>query len=200
MAKAAYEFLSQVAPKERQRRGGGSEGQPPCPAEPPPGPWQGPTPGPVIYAASRLTLGQRLFPFGVGSLMRRALSLPAWSLGRSASWAARNMAADDAPSSIRDVVQPLWLWLLLTPLVALGWLVAALAANAFDPNGVAAAGLAVGLGVWWAVVATRAAALAGGAARAWWANVALLGPHGREVRRFGRERQRLQRQRAHWAS
>ena len=208
LAKAAYEFLSQVALDSAQGRGGGSEGPPPRSAEPPPGPWQEGDPhsmgeegtgyGPTIYASSRLTLGQWLCPFGVGSLVRRALGLPAWSLDRSASWAARNMAADGTPSSLRDVVQPLWLWVLLTPLVGLAWLVTALIASAFDSSGVAAVALAVALGAWWALVAVRTAALAGGAARSWWANTATLGPRGREVQRSAREHQRLQRQRARW--
>ena len=208
VAKAAYEFLSQVASDGPQGRGGGSEGQPPRPAEPPPGPWEGAggpcragDEGPVgaeWRAGARLAPGQWLFPFGVGHLVREVLGLPAWLLGRSASCAARQMVADGAPSSIRDVVQPLWLWLLLTPLVGLAWLVAALVANAFDPGGVLAFLLAVVVGAWWVLVAVRAAALVAGTARAWWDSAAGLGPHGREAQRSARVRRRLQRQRARW--
>jgi len=221
VAKAAYEFLSAL-PDRAQSPGGGLGDSPPCPPEPPPGdsPPCSPEPPPgyykggrgftgdddpeagptvTVYASSRLTLGQWLCPYGVGSLVRHALGWPAWLFNRSAFWAARQIADNDgAPLCIRDVLAPLWLWLWLTPLVGLAWLVTALAANAVEPSGVPAFVLAVVVGTWWALVGLRVVTRVGSAARTWWASATRWRQQNRELRRSARANHRLQRRRARW--
>ena len=214
VAKAAYEFLSQVAPDGAQDRGGGSEGQPPRPAEPPPGPWEGAggprraeDEGPVgaeWRAGARLAPGQWLFPFGVGHLVREGLAVPfrlvralARGLDRSAAWAASQMHRTGSPTSLQEVLEPLWLWLALTPLVAVAWFAAALVADYFDSSGAAAFASAVAMGSWWALVGLHGAARVAGRARAWWHRTA-WGPQGRAAGRAVRLERRVGHKRARW--
>ena len=185
LAKAAYEFLSQVALDGAQDRRGGSEGPPPRSAEPPPGPWEG-AGGPCRAededpvgaewrAGARLMPGQWLFPFGVWHLVHEGLAVPfrlvralARDLDRSAAWAASQMHRTGSPTSLGEVLEPLWLWLALTPLVAVAWFGAALMADYFDSSGATAFVLAVATGLWWALVGLHAAVRVAGRARTWW--------------------------------
>lgn len=217
VAKAAYEYLVLVAPERGEVPGGGSEGPPPRPPEPPPGtsrspgrpaspgpgsgpssPSRGPAPGRVIYMRSRLTLGQRLWPFGLANTLRRGVGAPVWALDRLASWAAYHLAPDERASCIRDLLQPLGFWVLATPVTALAWVPLVALAHSLDPSRAWALSVAA-LGVaWWLVVGVRVVARVLIAGRRWWEQVAAWGPRQRALRRAAREEHRLQRQRARW--
>ncbi|GEM_PF-3795153 len=181
LAKAAFDFLSQVAPEEPAPQATGPVG-PTSPGPVPPR--QTPSPLPRIPLREPTWL-ERLAPFGLAATALRAACFPARCVSFFAATIGGGLVPRKSRSALRAVPLGLMLWPLSACVTLLFWLAAAMAANMVDPSGTVAFALALLAACWWLSLTRHFVVAVVRRVRAAW--VGYWGLEGREARQARRD-------------